>query len=548
MSSKVKKASKGGYSYKKKSSKNKHTYYDYQARTRLFRSPYVRKMTGEREPSTVEEWNATEFGPSYALATDAQKLARVNSGYRGRGSYGWSDFKKDWKSTGLGKSLARSGRRLIGAATDKAIGMLGSGLYGGQGNYAPGMIGGMNTDVNLNQLIEGSNDIGQRIFGHNDETDSITISDTEFVRNIYAPALTGSETFTRFAQETLAVNPGLQYFAPNLSQIAINYGEVEWLQLLFELRPLVEPSLAGNGNVGKAYMVFNYNANDDPFDNSDDIMQAHAAASGKITTTIGCGVECDPSKTNKTSFFVRPGPVPFGKDNDEYDIGVLTIASEGIPSQFANFPIFELHVKYSVTLRKRKAGTIKLANQQMDMFVATGSIASSSLFNGQFISGNGGVLASHYNSIGGKLEGPAVRTLKYTFPANYQGLVRARLWVEGASSAFTGTTLTINPNCSITTVKDMYGPNLAGDVKVPEAFVEMYSTDGCYYEVTLRVRNSIAGIENSFTLLLASSTASTVSSWTFTVYEHTMNHWTSRTNPNGVFVNVSDGIQYAPAS
>lgn len=500
-----------------------------------FGRAYMRRGTPE---------GIAEFGETWKKANAEQRLNRQLSGWTGRGKY--ASFGKSLRAmSGYAKTLGKVARTVGKTAVEGAknyaaarSALTGGGLYGGQGKY----------DQVYNQLMDASDDKGAIVTGSNDETDSITITDREFVKKVYAPAITQATApainYSSFAQETLNVNPGLQSFAPNLSQIALNFGEVEFHQLVFELRPVVEPSVAGNGNVGSAMMVFNYNPNEDPYDNSDDILQSHGSVSSKITDGLTCGVECDPSKTNKTKFFIRNGPVPYQKDADEYDIGVLTIATEGIPQQYSNSSIFELHVYYKVTLRKRKAGAIKLMNEQMDMFIATGSIASSSLFSGQFITGNGGVLASYYNSIGGRLTAPAVRTLLYTFPASYQGLVRVRLWLEGASSAFTGVTRDLFGN--ISAVNDMYGPNLAGDVRSPESFVEMYSTDGAYYETTLRVRNSTAGVDNSVRLLIASSTASTVQSWTLTVYEHTANHWTSRTNPQGVFVNVTDGIVYAP--
>jgi len=278
---------------------------------------------------------------------------------------------------------------------------MGKGLYGSQ------QIGGggaykMNSAKNSsNQLIAGGRQ-APRTLAKNDETDTIILSDCEFVKDIFAPSiLSGSSSF---ASQLVGVNPGLAGFAPNLSQIACNYTEYELQQLVFELRPVISENNVNDGQSGIAMMVFNYNSNDDPFDNKEDVMQAHGSVSGRIVQPITCGVECDPRKTNKTKFFTRTGPVPYLKDNDEYDMGVLTIATNNIPVNFSNKQIYELWVHYKCLLRKRKAGAMRLNNQQRDIFVCSGDVlAASALYKSssatQFVGGASGVLASQQNNL-----------------------------------------------------------------------------------------------------------------------------------------------------
>lgn len=232
-------------------------------------------------------------------------------------------------------------------------------LYKGMGRY-----GGMGRYTASNQLIAGGR-MAPKAIAKNDETDTIVITDCEFVKDIFAPTIPvpsgdSCHVASGFAQQQLQINPGLSGFAPNLSQIAGNYSEYSIKQLVFELRPVISETTVNNGQTGTAMMVFNYNPNEDPYDNKEDIMQAHGSVSGRIVDQIRCGVECDPRKNKDSEFFVRTGPVPYGKDNDEYDLGVLTLATNNIPYQFSNQQIYELWVYYTVELRKRKSGALKL--------------------------------------------------------------------------------------------------------------------------------------------------------------------------------------------
>ena len=104
-----------------------------------------------------------------------------------------------------------------------------------------------------------------------------------------------------------------------------------------------------------------------------------------------------------TELFVRSGPVPYGKDADEYDPGVLTIATNNIPAAFTNMQIFELWVSYKVKLRKRKSGALRLANQARDVYVAVGDVTGVMFANQIYSPGLAGIAASQQNSVGTKL-------------------------------------------------------------------------------------------------------------------------------------------------
>jgi hypothetical protein len=404
----------------------------------------------------------------------------------------------------------------------------GRGLYGGQGSYVS------------NSLMEGGK-MAPVTRAANDETDTLVLTDLEFVADIFAPTISsGSSAYT---SQTFAVNPGLQNFAPNLAQIACNYTEYTIKQLVYELRPVINESNVNNGLTGIGMMVFNYNPNDDPYDNKEDVLQAHGSVSGKITDNIKCGVECSPSKTNKNNFFIRNGPVPYLRDQDEYDCGILTIATNNIPAAFSNLQIFELHVYYTVELRKRRAGAIRLVNQQRDVFVCSGDVSSTNLFSSQFVSGTNGVLASQQNSIGGQLTAPAASVLRYTLPAAMNGNFEIILSMEGSGFTYLSTpTFTVSGN--VVSISDLYAGGNTGTDTPAGSCVSQSSTNAIVIW-HVKVRSATGGVDNAAQLTMNFS-AGTITQWQFIVQELTTNHWKSRSSVPPILINTIDNIVYVP--
>lgn len=400
-------------------------------------------------------------------------------------------------------------------------------MYGGQGDY---------TD---NALIAGGRD-SQAVHAANDETDAIVISDCEYVKDIFAPVIASGSS--SFASQTVPCNPGLQAFAPSISQLAINFTEYEILQLVYELRPVISESNVNNGLTGIAMMVYNYNPNDDPYDNKEDVMQAHGSVSGKITDMLRCGVECDPTKTNRTKFFIRGGPVPYGRDNDEYDMGVLTIATNNIPAAFSNQQLYEMWCSYTIRLRKRKPGALRLLNQQRDLFVCSGDVAFGSLFSSQFVGGVNGVCASQQNNIGGSVSSTVAQTLVYTLPADFNGFLTLGLYLEGTGIAGTGG-LNVTYTGNVVAVSDMYAAGTAGDA--PANQFNQGSATGFYIELHVKVRSATGGVNNAISVNPV-YTAGTFTQWQLDVRELTTAHWQSRSVNRPLLINVTDNAVVTP--
>jgi Viral coat protein (S domain) len=474
--------------------------------------------------------NNERYGETWATATEAQRAARKENAFYGNGLYGgqgkytFGDFTR-----GVRRGIKMIPAPIKNMLKEKAIEAIsGMGLYGGQGAYQS------------NSLMAGGR-MAPITIAANDETDTLTLTDQEFVADIYAPTIASGSS--GFNSQTFAVNPGIQAFAPNLSQIACNYTEYTIKQLVYELRPVINESNVNNGLTGIGMMVFNYNPNDDPYDNKEDVLQAHGSVSGKITDAITCGVECSPAKTNKNNFFIRNGPVPYGKDNDEYDCGVMTIATNNIPAAFSNLQIFELHVYYTVELRKRRAGALRLVNQQRDLFVCSGDITyNGGLFTGQFVSGIGGVCLSQQNSIGGQLT-PVVGGLLYTLPAAMNGNFEIILAMEGTGFTFTGTpNLTVAGN--VVSIADLYaGGNTATDTPASSSVSQSSTNVILIWHV--KARSATGGVNNSAQVVM-NFNGGTISQWQFTVQELTTMHWTSRSKVTPILLNSIDQSVIVP--
>jgi len=504
-------------SYKSKGTKRK---------SRLSYGAYSLAKTIDEEAKAARKRQAITDAANGMVAASAKATTLLNRriqnrnamGLQGSGAYSFSKLGTDIRD--FGRTSGINLGNVMKAATF-AKGLMGSGLYAGQGEYKD------------NQLIDGGKP-SMMVTGANDETDTIIVSDCEFVKDIFAPTIASGSS--SYASQKISVNPGLPSFAPNLSQLACNYTEFEIHQLVFELRPVISESNVNNGQTGTAMMVFNYNPNDDPFDDKESVMQAHGSVSGRIVEPLRCGVECDATKTKQTEFFMRTGPVPYGKDADEYDVGVLTIATNNIPAAFSNTQLFELHVYYTVQLRKRKAGALRLNNQLRDQFYCLGNHAYADLFKPSidFVSGSDGVCYSQQNNLGCDIAGDnAGRILTVTFPADYNGFVEIILSIEG--TVIGQGTIATTVGGAVTEFKDIL-PGLGDPGDILKATEYNFATYGIKYRGHFKVKSAVGGVNNTVKVQL-DTTASSRTGWCLDIRELTNSHWTSRTNGAPILLN-----------
>ena len=335
------------------------------------RQPYQNlKSTGwvRGTPASV-----AQFGPTRVQATPEQLAARKAWHYRGNGLYTGNGFYR-----GFGKDIGGLvggtagwlvGAPDMGAQAGRWLGGTAAEITGwGAGQY--GIDGGGPSPVVTNDIVSGGTGQGVPSFGPSG-ANTVTITHKEYICDIFGPEAAGT-----FANQTFALNPAIQTTFPWLSQVAANYDEYTFGQLMFTFRSTVTDFVATNGQVGTVILATQYNAEDAPFASKQDAMEYDGAVSGKCSQEIIAGVECDPSQ-NSGSFgkYTRAGPVPQGQDVKTYDLGNLNVAISNTPGAFSNQALGELWVSYTVQLRKPKFFVTRGLSLPTDIFVAKGPSA-----------------------------------------------------------------------------------------------------------------------------------------------------------------------------
>jgi len=179
---------------------------------------------------------------------------------------------------------------------------------------------------------------------------TITFSHREYVRDIYAP--TSSKAFEI---QSWALNPGVTLSFPWLSQIASNFEDYQFIQLIFTFKSTVTDFAATSGQVGQVVMATQYNPDQDIFADKEEMMLYEGGMSCKTTESLIHGIECDPAKNSGPSGkYVRVGNLSSSEDLKDYDHGRTSLAVLNCPSAYQGQQIGELWVSYTVHLRKPK--------------------------------------------------------------------------------------------------------------------------------------------------------------------------------------------------
>lgn len=300
----------------------------------------------------------------------------------------------------------------------------GRGFYSGRGAYA----------TIPNQLVAGTNVRPASLSSSKDETGDIVVSKREYLTDIFS---TGS---TAFYLEAFGVNPGLSGVFPFLSQIATNYTNYEFIQLLFEYVPVVSQS-STTGAMGTIILACNGNAAAGSFSSKVEMNEYDGSISGRVCDHMVLGVECDPKKLGlQPTLYVRAGAVQNGQDIKTYDIGLFQIGLSGVsPAAFpSGTQLGEVWVHYRVKLRKPRLYDALGYNTPRDIFHASGTGCTATLPFGTAPS------KSLNNVIGGRLS-KAASTI-YTLPDNFTGFICVLVYITGAAITVTGDILSSTGN------------------------------------------------------------------------------------------------------
>jgi len=334
--------------------------------------------------------------------------------YNDRGLYGRGAFSLG-DAEALGNRFLTKGLPSMMNAGSKIAKFFGRGAY--------------ENDTAMNETIVGSDNRSAQISSAGDETGSICITNREYIGDLFGPATSGTFDISSFP-----LNPGLEQTFPWLSQLAANYEEYEFIQLVFEFKSTVQDINSSNGQVGTVISATNYNAAQPVFTDKPSMVAYYGSNSSKSTDNFIHGVECDPAKlSGAEAKFVRTNPVLTGEDLKSYDHGTFQIATHNIPGTVGsatnpgllNATLGELYCNYKIMLRKPKFLTGRGLAITRATFCSNGGETGANLLGTSLLTGqqnNLKVIAEMANN-----------QLKFTFPAYFAGTVEIKVLVEGAA-------------------------------------------------------------------------------------------------------------------
>lgn len=466
-------------------------------RQALVKPPRALRMTRQQRlerygPTLRDAYLADPVGKSPQYVARMQDSFFGKGKYKrkratGRGRYTFGSFIRDVESVGrraegtANRFLTKGLPRVLGAA--RSVGLGGSGLYSGRGMY------------DQNVLIEGGASPMSIGMGATDNQE-VVINHCEYLQDVYGPA---SAAFTN---NSLDLNPGLLENFPFLGQIAANYEEYEFLQLMFHFKSTVDAAQSATGAVGTLIMATNYNADAAPFLSKESMMQYHGANNIRVDKDMDHGVECDPSKNAGTAIrYVRTVPLVDSQQKKEFDLGKFQWALVNIPSNFYNEQVGELWVSYTVKLGKPKLAVSLGRTIAEDRFVTNGGTSTSSILGTQLLKlsqSNIGCVWSESSA------GAGTVTLTCTFPSFLTGRfeILVQKFLDGMAAA------TFTSTGSVTYVDDIWVNN----AYVPYRTFGTLGTNTCVI-IHCDVKPATAGVDNSLSFVCTdvSDSESTIS-------------------------------------
>lgn len=419
--------------------------------------------------------------------------------------------------TGMGKyNFLKSTKKIQRALGSKLISGInsygGGGLYTGRGAYS----------ATNNLIASGVRQNGVPAYeGLGDETGGFVLTHKEYVTDIYAPGVAGSGVITPFSVQTMGLNPGLQQSFQFLSQIAQNYEEYTFVQLVYEYRSTTtDIGNSTTGQCGTIIIAANYNSGNAPFGDKQSMMEYAHSMSAKVTEDMAFGVECDPSKTALSDcLYIRNAPVPPSEDPKTYDKGTLNIALANCPPAYNGLPLGELWCYYKVLLRKPRLFASRGLGIDGDYFYASTAIGTPTMAPATWFGAAGSTtyLRAQQNNIG-CLVTPLTAGCSITFPAPLTANVRVTvvLFGTGLTSIVSPTSYlpppyaanTPNPNMIFTST--LWAPGGVGS-STPQPGATGYAYNGTclMHQHDFFIRASTAGNDNVLTYLGATGTTVT---------------------------------------
>jgi len=252
-------------------------------------------------------------------------------------------------------------------------------------------------------------------------------------------------------------------------------------------------------------MCTNYNAAAAPFQDKGVMMEYAHAQSCKVTEHMVHGVECDPHKNAGSAIlYTRNNPVIQNQDIKTYDLGLFQIAIANSPPAYANLPIGELWVQYTVKIRKPKLFSTRGLDVNKDAFYQSTTNGTTGMTISNWFGTNGPVMSAQQNNIGCLIEpsktyaytgttNPAQTSTSgsgcsITIPAGFNGNLRISCWITGPVTwSLVTNTINVVLLGNINLIFDLYGAGAE-----PSAILTSFSTNEqyLYFVVDVYVRQA----------------------------------------------------------
>lgn len=353
----------------------------------------------------------------------------------GRGAY----FAPDYFER-LGEGFFGNRGKLVGEGVYDVLKAFGLGKY----------------KVKRNSLVQ-KLDMGDEVprVRNSNQGEGFVIQHEEYIGDL----LTGTGTPTPFATESFNINPANPELFPFLSAIAENFEEYEFRGLLFTLKSLASEATTAL-SLGSHFGAVQYDVNDPAFTNKQELENYQYANSKKVSKSFILPVECAKGNDVLAHLYTAPsGVIPAGADSKFYNLGRLTIGSQGCPA--ANTPIAELWVSYEIALFKPKltaGGDLQTATITAHYYSTdfTNAKPLGQTWNSNYDPSSGSYWSGSISSAGGGT---------ISFPPNMtEGVFQVTVRWTGTAATFGAPTVT-TANC---TAVNMYQADTVSKVFCPQ--------------------------------------------------------------------------------
>lgn len=250
------------------------------------------------------------------------------------------------KITGRGfyKGFGRDVGTFLGTAAGRLTGIPGLGAVGGRlGAYGSKItgFGAYDTSNAAGRLVLPNN---PRIANEVKLEGGVIINHREYIGDV-----TSSTAFTK--KYELPLNPAMPSSFPWLSGTAANFQEYIPMGIIYEYVSSSGSAVSSTNNaLGSVMMSCQYNSMDQAYGSKAEMLNENFAQSFAPSCNGALPIECDREQSVLHKHYTRHGAVEAGADIRMYDLGKVTVATQGM--QADDIVVGSLYVNYQFALLK----------------------------------------------------------------------------------------------------------------------------------------------------------------------------------------------------